>query len=159
MATIKELDVNGKKHAVNADEGRTLLSVLRDDLGLTGCKYGCGEGRCGACTIILDGERIRSCITRVDAAQGKPIRTVEGLAVGDKLHPVQQAFLDCDAMQCGYCTCGMVMSAVALLEGDPAPSREDILRYMNVNICRCCTYQRIVSAVELAAKTMKGGAK
>src|SRR5262245_3284253 len=136
MPTIKELHVNGQKHALNADEGRTLLSVLRDDLGLTGCKYGCGEGRCGACTIILDGERIRSCITRVDAAQGKPIRTVEGLATGDKLHPVQQAFLDCDAMQCGYCTCGMVMSAVALLEGDPAPSREDILRFMNVNICR-----------------------
>src|SRR4029453_14924310 len=103
MATIKELDVNGKKHAVNADDGRTLLSVLRDDLGLTGCKYGCGEGECGACTVLIDGKETRSCITTLAEPGGKQIRTIEGLAEGERLHPVQQAFLDCDAMQCGYC--------------------------------------------------------
>jgi len=111
MATVKELQVNGVRRAVEADPERSLLSVLRDDLDLTGCKYGCGEGRCGACTVLLDGKPVRSCTTRVEAAAGKPIRTVEGLAKGDKLHPLQQAFLDCHAMQCGYCTSGMLMSA------------------------------------------------
>jgi aerobic-type carbon monoxide dehydrogenase small subunit (CoxS/CutS family) len=159
MATVKELQVNGARRAVEADGERSLLSVLRDDLELTGCKYGCGEGRCGACTVLLDGKPVRSCTTRVETAAGKPIRTIEGLARGDKLHPLQQAFLDCDAMQCGYCTSGMLLSALALLTQQPDAGREDIVRFMNGNICRCGTYQRIVAAIEQAAKAMKGGDK
>ncbi len=157
MATVKELQVNGSRRAIDADADRTLLSVLRDDLDLTGCKYGCGEGRCGACTVLLDGKPVRSCTTRVGAAAGKPIRTIEGLAQGDKLHPLQQAFLDADALQCGYCTSGMLMSALALLSQQPDAGREDIIRFMNGNVCRCGTYGRIVTAVEQAAKAMKGG--
>jgi aerobic-type carbon monoxide dehydrogenase small subunit (CoxS/CutS family) len=159
MATVKELHVNGSRRAVDADADRSLLSVLRDDLGLTGSHYGCGEGRCGACTVLLDGQRTHSCVTRVGTVQGKQVRTIEGLASGDRLHPLQQAFLDCDALQCGYCTPGMIMAGVALLEGQPQPSREEIVRGMNGNVCRCGTYQRIVAAVEQAAKAMKGGAK
>jgi aerobic-type carbon monoxide dehydrogenase small subunit (CoxS/CutS family) len=159
MPTVKELLVNGARHAVAADADRSLLSVLRDDLGLTGCKYGCGEGRCGACTVLLDGQRVRSCTTRVGAAEGKQVRTVEGLAAGDRLHPLQQAFLDADALQCGFCTSGMIMSAVALLEGQPEPKREDIVRSMNGNICRCGTYPRIIAAIEKASQSLKGGAR
>jgi nicotinate dehydrogenase subunit A len=158
MPSVKELQVNGTRHALDADADRTLLSVLRDDLGLTGCKYGCGEGQCGACTVLLDGKPIRSCKTRVELAQGKPVRTVEGLAAGERLHPVQEAFLEAGAMQCGYCTPGMIMSAVALLESTPEPARDDIVRHMNGNICRCGTYVRIVAAVERAAQAQKGGA-
>ena len=158
MPGVKELHVNGAARAVDADPDRTLLSVLRDDLGLTGAKYGCGEGSCGACTVLVDGQRVRSCVTRVGTVAGKKVRTVEGLAAGEKLHPVQEAFLACDAMQCGYCTPGMIMSAVALLEAHPEPRREDVALLMNGNICRCGTYTRIVAAVELAAKA-KGGAK
>ncbi len=159
MPTVKELHVNGSRRRVEADAERSLLSVLRDDLELTGCKYGCGEGRCGACTVLLDGKPVRSCTTHVGAAEGKPIRTIEGLAEGDKLHPLQQAFLDHGAMQCGYCTTGMIMSALGLLTDDPSPSREDVVRSMSVNICRCGTYARCVRAIEQAAKVMKGGAK
>src|SRR5947209_19682957 len=112
MPRVKELHVNGARRAVAADQDRTLLSVLRDDLGLTGCKYGCGEGRCGACTVLLDGRPVRSCRTRVGSARGKPVRTIEGLAQGDKLHPVQEAFLREGAFQCGYCTPAMILSAV-----------------------------------------------
>jgi aerobic-type carbon monoxide dehydrogenase small subunit (CoxS/CutS family) len=157
MATVKELQVNGSRRAIDADAERSLLSVLRDDLDLTGSKYGCGEGRCGACTVLLDGKPVRSCTTRVGAAAGKAIRTIEGLAQGDKLHPLQQAFLDADALQCGYCTSGMLMSALALLSQQPDASREEIVRFMNGNICRCGTYARIVTAVEQAARAMKGG--
>jgi aerobic-type carbon monoxide dehydrogenase small subunit (CoxS/CutS family) len=159
MPTVKELHINGSNHAVAADGDRSLLSVLRDDLGLTGCKYGCGEGHCGACTVLLDGQRARSCTTRVAAAAGKQIRTIEGLASGERLHPLQVAFLECGALQCGYCTPGMVMSALALLEGQPRPTREDIVRNMGGNVCRCGTYPRIVAAVERAAETMRGGAR
>jgi nicotinate dehydrogenase subunit A len=159
MPTVKELHVNGSRRAIDADADRSLLSVLRDDLGLTGCKYGCGEGRCGACTVLLDGQRTRSCTTRVGAVQGKQVRTIEGLARGETLHPLQMAFLEAGAMQCGYCTPGMIMSAVALLESQPEPKREDIISSMNGNICRCGTYQRIVTAIERAAKVMKGGAQ
>ncbi len=159
MRTVKELQVNGARHAADADPDRSLLSVLRDDLGLTGAKYGCGEGQCGACTVLVDGHRVRSCVTRVSAAEGKPVRTVEGLAHGDKLHPLQEAFLEAGAMQCSYCTCGMIMSAVELLESNPEPTREQIVQAMNGNICRCGTYQRIITAIEHAAKMMKGGAK
>ena len=151
MPMVKELHVNGARRPVAADADRTLLSVLRDDLELTGCKYGCGEGHCGACTVLIDGERARSCTTRVGAVQGKQIRTIEGLATGDRLHPLQTAFLECGAMQCGYCTPGMIMSAVALLEGQPRPSREEIVRSMNGNVCRCGTYMRIKEAIHLAA--------
>lgn len=157
MPAVKELLVNGIKKPVDADSDRSLLSVLRDDLGLTGSKYGCGEGECGACTVLLADRRVRSCQTRVGAAEGKPIRTIEGIANGEKLHPVQEAFLECGAMQCGYCTPGMIVSAVGLLEAKPAPTHEDIIQGMNGNICRCGTYSRIVCAIEKAAKAIKGG--
>jgi aerobic-type carbon monoxide dehydrogenase small subunit (CoxS/CutS family) len=159
MPVVKELHVNGAARPVDADGDRTLLSVLRDDLGLCGAKYGCGEGRCGSCTVLLDGKAVRSCSTRVEAASDKKVRTVEGLAVGEKLHAIQEAFLAADALQCGYCTPGMIMSALALLTETPEPTRDEIIRWMNGNICRCGTYSRIIDAVEKAAKAMKGGAK
>jgi nicotinate dehydrogenase subunit A len=159
MSQVKEMTINGAKRPVDAHPDRTLLSVLRDDLGLTGAKYGCGEGECGACTVLIDGRMARSCNTRVGAVAGKQLRTVEGLAAGEKLHPVQEAFLEAGAMQCGYCTPGMIMSAVALLEKKPDATRDDIVQGLNGNICRCGTYTRIVAAVEKAAKAMKGGAR
>jgi aerobic-type carbon monoxide dehydrogenase small subunit (CoxS/CutS family) len=159
MPAVKQLHVNGSAQAVEADPARTLLSVLRDDLGLTGAKYGCGEGRCGACTVLVDGKPVRSCSTRIEAAADKKVRTVEGVAVGEKLHAIQEAFLAANAFQCGYCTPGMIMSALALLTETPDPTREDIIRGMNGNICRCGTYHRIIAAVEHAAKSMKGGAR
>jgi aerobic-type carbon monoxide dehydrogenase small subunit (CoxS/CutS family) len=159
MANIKDLHVNGSRRRIDADAERSLLSVLRDDLDLTGSKYGCGEGRCGACTVLIDGQPTRSCTTRVADAEGKQIRTIEGVAMGDRLHPLQQAFLEAGAMQCAYCTSGMIMSALALLTNRPEADREDIIRTMNGNICRCGTYPRIVSAIEHAAKMMKGGAQ
>lgn len=159
MATVKELHVNGSRRTVNADAERSLLSVLRDDLDLTGSKYGCGEGRCGACTVLLDGRAVRSCSTPVGTAADTEIQTIEGLAKNGKLHPLQEAFLKEDALQCGYCTCGMIMSAVALLSSDPNPSREDIVRTMNGNICRCGVYSRIVAAIQEAARAVKGGGK
>src|SRR2546426_9223583 len=121
MATVTELQVNGVRRSIHADAERSLLSVLRDDLDLTGSKYGCGEGRCGACTVLVDGQPSRSCLTTVGASQGKPITTIEGLASNGRLHPLQEAFLQVDAMQCGYCTPGMIMSAVALLKEHPEP--------------------------------------
>jgi aerobic-type carbon monoxide dehydrogenase small subunit (CoxS/CutS family) len=157
MATVTELHVNGARRAVAADAERSLLNVLRNDLDLTGCKYGCGEGRCGACTVLVDGRPVRSCTTAVGDAAGKPITTIEGLEKDGRLHPLQEAFLEADAMQCGYCTCGMILSALALLRQNPDPSAEDVVRGLNGNICRCGTYQRIVTAVRQAARTMKGG--
>ena len=157
MPMIKELTVNGVKRGVDADAERTLLSVLRDDLDLTGCKYGCGEGSCGACTVLIDGQPVRSCTTRVGNVEGKPVRTIEDLAKDGKLNPLQQAFLDVGALQCGYCTSGMLLSATALLTKTPEPSRDEIVRFMNGNICRCGVYPRIVTAIEQAAKAMKGG--
>jgi aerobic-type carbon monoxide dehydrogenase small subunit (CoxS/CutS family) len=159
MATVKELHVNGSRRVLDADGERSLLSVLRDDLGLTGSKYGCGEGRCGACTVLLDGQPVRSCSTIVGDVADSPIQTIEGMAKDGKLHPLQEAFIKADALQCGYCTSGMIMSAVALLTRDPQPSREDIARFMNGNICRCGTYTRILAAIEEAARTMKGGSR
>ena len=160
MPTIKELHVNGSRRPIDADGRRTLLSVLRDDLDLTGCKYGCGEGRCGACTVLVDGRPTRSCTTPVSsAAGGKKIQTIECLADGDKLHPLQEAFLEAGALQCGYCTPGMILTALALLRKEKSPSREEIARHMNVNVCRCGVYGRIVSAIEKAAEKMKGGEK
>jgi aerobic-type carbon monoxide dehydrogenase small subunit (CoxS/CutS family) len=159
MSSVKRLHVNGASHPVEADADRSLLSVLRDDLDLTGSKYGCGEGRCGACTVLIDGQPTHSCVTRVGSIADKPIRTIESVANGDKLHPLQEAFLAAGAMQCGYCTPGMIMSALALLTNQPRPDRSEIARFMNGNICRCGTYNRIIAAIEHAAQVMKGGAR
>ena len=159
MSTTFTLEINGDKKSVDADGDRSLLSVLRDDLGMCGAKYGCGEGKCGACTVLIDGQRMRSCITRISTVGKKSIRTIEGLATRDKLHPVQEAFLETCAMQCAYCTSGMIMSAVGLLEEKPQPTRDEIVKGMNGNVCRCGTYTRIILAVERAAKAMKGGVK
>jgi len=153
MSTM-ELHVNGGKRGIDADASRSLLSVLRDDLDLTGCKYGCGEGKCGACTVLIDGKATRSCLTPVGACEGKQITTIEGLEVVGQLHPLQQAFLDAGAMQCGYCTPGMIMAGVALLKRLPSPTVEEIVTGLNGNVCRCGTYSRIVAAVRQAAATI-----
>jgi aerobic-type carbon monoxide dehydrogenase small subunit (CoxS/CutS family) len=145
------LQVNGTEHRVEVPGERTLLSVLRDELDLTGTKYGCGEGQCGACTVLLDGRPVRSCRTPVASATKKKITTIEGLAANGRLHRVQQAFLDTGAFQCAYCTSGMIMSAVGLLDRIPNPSEEDIRQHMNGNVCRCGTYSRIIAAVQEAA--------
>lgn len=144
--------VNGREHRVEVAPGEMLLYVLRDKLGLTGTKYGCGEGECGACTVLIDGEAVKSCRRPAVAAAGKKITTIEGLAAGGRLHPLQQAFLDQEAMQCAYCTSGMVMAAAGLLARNPNPSEEDIVRGMDGNLCRCGTYPRIVAAVQQAAR-------
>ena len=153
MATRLKLRVNGAEHEVQAEPGATLLNVLRDQLGLTGTKYGCGEGQCGACTVLIDGKARRSCQT--PAAGAGEIRTIEGLEKNGRLHPLQQAFLDEDAFQCAYCTPGMIMAGVAFLETHPEPSDEEIVRGMNGNVCRCGTYPRIVAAVRRAARAMR----
>ena len=151
MSSIR-LTVNGKPYTVDAEPQTSLLSVLREQLDLTGSKYGCGEGQCGACTVLVDGKAQRSCVTKVGAVSQKQITTIEGLASGDQLHPVQEAFLEVGAMQCGYCTSGMIMSAVALLQKNPAPKESEIIDFMDGNVCRCGTYPRIVSAIQRAAK-------
>jgi aerobic-type carbon monoxide dehydrogenase small subunit (CoxS/CutS family) len=155
MPRITELDVNGAKRRLDADSERTLLSVLRDDLDLTGAKYGCGEGQCWACTVLIDGQPTRSCLTKVGAAAGKKITTIEGLAPEGGLHPLQEAFLEADALQCGWCTPGMILGAVGLLQKTPKPTESEIVAGMNGHICRCGTYPRIVQAIQSAAK--KGG--
>ncbi len=152
MDTKITLTVNGKKTAVTTNQQRSLLDVLREDLHLTGPKYGCGQGRCGACTVIMDGKRILACITPAVRADNKSITTIEGLSNGNKLHPVQQAFLAEEAMQCGYCTSGMIMTAAALLEKNPNPTDAEIVEAMNGNICRCNGYTKILAAVKRAAK-------
>jgi aerobic-type carbon monoxide dehydrogenase small subunit (CoxS/CutS family) len=159
MAKVTQLRVNGAMHSLDADEDRSLLSVLREDLGLTGSKFGCGEGQCGACTVLLDGKMTRSCITPVSVAEGKSVATIEGVAQGGKLHPLQQAFLETEAMQCGYCTSGMIVSGVALLRQNPDPTDDEINRFMGGNLCRCGTYGRIRKAIHQAAAQMKGGTK
>jgi aerobic-type carbon monoxide dehydrogenase small subunit (CoxS/CutS family) len=143
--------VNSRPHTVATEADRPLLDVLREDLSLAGAKYGCGEGECGACTVILDGQAVRSCITTVAEAAGGKIETIEGLADGDKLHPVQQAFLDAQAMQCGYCVPGQILTAAALLRKTPMPTRRQIIEAMNGNLCRCCNYPSILAAVQRAA--------
>ena len=159
MSKVIELRINSTKHRVDTDADRSLLSVLRDDLDLTGTKYGCGEGECGACTVLINGQAVRSCVTPVSEAAGKQVTTIEGLEKNGRLHPLQEAFLEAAAMQCGYCTPGMVMSGVALLGKTPNPNTEEIIRFMDKNVCRCGTYSRIVAAIGKAAKTMKGGAR
>ncbi|HXW08768.1 MAG TPA: (2Fe-2S)-binding protein [Vicinamibacterales bacterium] len=146
------LSVNGRTHEVQGEPGDSLLSVLRSELGLTGSKFGCGEGYCGACTVLVDGQLARSCTTRLAAVAGKAITTIEGLSDSDRLHPVQQAFLDEEAFQCGYCTPGMVMATVALLRTRPNPTAADIAKMLDRNVCRCGTYLRIVKAIQRAAK-------
>ena len=159
MQKISELHVNGNKLRIDADTDRSLLSVLRDDLDLTGSKYGCGEGQCGACTVLIDGQATRSCITKIGAAAGKKITTIEGIEKNGRLHPLQEAFLEADALQCGYCTPGMIMSSVALLSKNPNPSEQEIVRFMEGNVCRCGTYPRIVTAIRKAAQSMKGSGR
>jgi aerobic-type carbon monoxide dehydrogenase small subunit (CoxS/CutS family) len=158
MAAEIELRVNGVTHKVEAEPDRMLLGVLRDELGLTGSKYGCGEGQCGACTVVLEGRAVRSCHTALSECAGKPILTIEGLERDGKLHPLQQAFLDAGALQCGYCTSGMIMSSYALLAKRPAPTRQQVIQAMEGNICRCGTYQRILAAIDQASQSLKGGA-
>lgn len=151
MPNVKTLNVNGKKLRIDVDGQTPLLYVLRDDLDLTGTKYGCGEAKCGACTVLIDGQAMRSCVTPVSRVSGKQITTIEGMEKDGKLHPLQEAFLKADALQCGYCTPGMIMAAAALLNKNAKPSREDIVKHMDANVCRCGTYPRIVNAIELAA--------
>ena len=153
MATI-HLAVNGTSYSVEVAPQTSLLTVLREHLDLTGSKYGCGEGMCGACTVLIDGKAQRSCITRVGSVGERKITTIEGLARGDELHPVQAAFLDAGAMQCAYCTSGMIMSAVALLQKNSHPTQSEIVDFMDGNVCRCGTYPRIVSAIQQAATAM-----
>jgi len=157
MSPIR-LAINGRSYTVDTDPQTSLLTVLRDHLDLTGSKYGCGEGQCGACTVLIDGKATRSCITRVGAIGQREITTIEGLAAGDQLHPVQAAFLDAGAMQCAYCTSGMIMSAVALLKRNPQPNPNEIVDFMDGNVCRCGTYPRIVTATQKAAKVMSQSA-
>jgi aerobic-type carbon monoxide dehydrogenase small subunit (CoxS/CutS family) len=145
------LNVNGRSHSVTTDPDRPLLDVLREDLDLTGAKFGCGERQCGACTMLVDGHPIFSCTTKVATVADKPIRTIEGLTEGDQLHPVQAAFLSCGALQCGYCTTGMIMTAVSLLEEKQHPTETEIRDRMQRNVCRCGTYVRILSAIQKAA--------
>ena len=159
MAKITVLNVNGKKLQVEVDSETSLLSVLRNDLSLTGSKYGCGEGRCGACTVLIEGQPARSCVTQVGRVADKQITTIEGLEKDGRLHPLQEAFLKTDAMQCAYCTSGMIMSGVALLNKNPRPARDEIIRHMDGNVCRCGTYQRIVTAIELASAGAKEASK
>jgi aerobic-type carbon monoxide dehydrogenase small subunit (CoxS/CutS family) len=154
MSTI-HLAINAKPYTVDVDPQTSLLTVLREHMDLTGSKYGCGEGQCGACTVLIDGKAKRSCITRVGSVSGKKVTTIEGLADGDRLHPVQQAFLDAGATQCAYCTSGMIMSAVALLNRNPNPQPNEIVDFMDGNVCRCGTYPRIVSAIQQAAKATR----
>ena len=156
-AHVTSVQVNGSVRACDAVPQRSLLSVLRDDLALTGTHYGCGEGQCGACTVLLDGMPVRSCQVPVGAVGTKKVSTIEGLEQSGKLHPLQQALLEAGAFQCAYCASGMIMSGVALLARYPRPSEEDIVRFMDGNVCRCGGYSRIVTAIKLAALASNQG--
>jgi aerobic-type carbon monoxide dehydrogenase small subunit (CoxS/CutS family) len=148
--------LNGSPVTLETDANRTLLWVLRTDLELTGAKYGCGAGFCGSCTVIVDGEAVRSCLTRLDDVQGKEVTTIEGLARDDRLHPLQQAFHELGGFQCGYCTPGMIMNAYAVLLKSPGATRDEIVQGMENNLCRCSAYTRIVEAIETASVEMGG---
>ena len=152
-----QFTINGTPRKITVDGDRALLWVLRTDLGLTGTKYGCGEGLCGACTVLIDDEAVGSCHTAVREIRGKQVVTIEGLATGGELHPVQKAFMAHDALQCGYCTPGMILQATALLRQNPEPATSDIIDAMEYNLCRCGAYNRIVQAIQAAASEMKGG--
>lgn len=149
--------LNGQSVQVESDPGRRLLWVLRTDLAMTGAKFGCGLGLCGACTVLVEGQAVRSCLVTLGEVQGKAVTTIEGLAQGGKLHPLQQAFIDHDAMQCGFCTPGMILNAYALLLANPTLSQADVINGMDDNLCRCGSHPRIVQAILSAAQTMKGG--
>ncbi len=153
-----ELVVNGVRHSIDAEPDRTLLTVLRDELDLTGTKYGCGEGQCGACTVLLEDRALRSCQTKLSSVAGKRITTIEGLEEHGRLHPLQEAFLEADAMQCGYCAPGMILSGVALLRRNFNPSEAEIVQAMQGSVCRCGTYPRIVAAVRSASQKMRRSA-
>lgn len=150
------LTVNGKSHKLSVPPWRTLLEVIREDLGLTGTKEGCSLGECGACTIIMDGKTVNSCLVLATEADGKQITTIEGLAEGDKLHPVQQAFIENGGLQCGFCTPGMIMSAKVLLDENRSPTKEEIRRGIAGNLCRCTGYTKIIESIEAAAENMGG---
>jgi aerobic-type carbon monoxide dehydrogenase small subunit (CoxS/CutS family) len=155
MLKVLELQINGKTKQIKVNPERSLLSVLRDDLDLTGTKYGCGEAQCGACTVLINGVATRSCVTPVGTVARKPITTIEGIEKNGRLHPLQEAFLKADAMQCAYCTSGMIMSGVALLDRKLRPTRDEIIEHMNMNVCRCGTYERIIAAVQIASGQKK----
>ena len=159
MKETVRFTLNGKPRSFEGDPSRMLLWVLRYDLGLTGTKYGCGEGLCGACTVIVDGKAERSCVVAMKAVAGKAVMTIEGLAKDGELHPLQKAFIDHDALQCGYCTPGMIMNAYGLLLNTPQPSRKQIIEHMDGNLCRCGAHQRIVQAIQEAAKQIGGGSR
>jgi Aerobic-type carbon monoxide dehydrogenase, small subunit CoxS/CutS homologs len=152
---VRSLHINGRAVTIDVRGDRTLLSVLREDLDLTGAKYGCGEGQCGACTVLVDGAPVRSCVMPVRAVRNKRITTIEGLEQDGKLHPVQQAFLDYGAFQCAFCTSGMIMAATALLNKKPNPSESEIRASLDGNLCRCGTYPRIIAAVKAAGKALR----
>lgn len=149
--------LNGRKVQILTDPSQTLLSVIRNQLGLTGTKYGCGTGFCGACTVLIDNEPVRSCTVPVSEASGKRVLTIEGLSKNGKLHPLQEAFVNHDALQCGYCTPGMLMTALGLLYKNPSPTRAQIIEGLDDNLCRCGAHIRIIEAIEEAAVKMKGG--
>jgi len=157
MQETIQFKLNGKPTTLTVDSDRLLLWVLRTDLGLTGTKYGCGENLCGACTVLLNNEAVRSCQTTVKEVQGKEVTTIEGLAKNGTLHPLQKAFMEYDALQCGYCTPGMIMNAYAFLQKNHQPSFSDIIQGMEDNLCRCGAHNRIVQAIQTAAKAMRGG--
>jgi len=157
MADFLELHVNGERHRLDVDPGKSLLGVLREDLDLTGSKYGCGEGQCGACTVLLDGLPVRSCVTPVGSVGAAAVLTIEGLEQDGRLHPVQAAFLAEGALQCGYCTAGMIMSAAGLLRSEPDPDEAAIGRALEGNVCRCGAYARIIASVRRAARTHMEG--
>jgi isoquinoline 1-oxidoreductase subunit alpha len=159
MAGLIRLSINGKTHSIDVEEQTSLLVVLRDYLDLTGAKYGCGERQCGACTVLIDGEARRSCITPVGSVAEKHVTTIEGLEKDGRLHPVQEAFLAEGALQCGYCTPGMILSACGLLRKNPHPTETEIVDFMQGNICRCGTYPRIIAAIQRASHAEKGGAR
>ena len=159
MAKSLEIEVNGKRYSVSYPPDTPLLYVLHDEIGLTGTKYGCGEGQCGACTVLIGGAPRRSCQIPVSAASAKPITTIEGLEKDGKLHPVQLAFLDAGAFQCAFCTSGMVMSSVGLLQANASPKPEEIVQFLQGNICRCGTHPRVIEAVQHAAKMMQERAR
>ena len=156
MKTLIQLTINGETVETAVEPNRTLLQLLRDDLGLTGTKHGCGLGDCGACTVILDDKAVRSCQIPVKEIRGKALLTIEGLARGENLHPLQKAFIHHGAFQCGFCTAGMILNAYGLLIQKPQPTEEEILRGMNDNLCRCAAHNRIVRAIQGAAKEMRG---
>jgi aerobic-type carbon monoxide dehydrogenase small subunit (CoxS/CutS family) len=159
MARVTELIVNGASRAIDADAESSLLNVLREQLDLTGSKYSCGEGQCGACTVLINGLPRKSCITPVGAVGKKAVTTIEGLEKNGQLHPVQQAFLDLDAFQCAFCTSGMIMTGVALLQSNPHPSEAEAAQFFDSNICRCGTYSRIIEAVRRAGTPEKGAGR